>query len=274
VVVQQARLAWLPAALLLVGVLHGSARAQDAYSWSRYHAEPPLSTVLPEALSVPPSPVESGALGERPSRELVDNLDGSYSYDEIGFSARVDGEGRVAIRDKPSIRPNILISPLFFAVYGTFDATDMVMHWLGEDPYQYQKMMFLERTFEERARMRERYAQKTMERALRELPDYLERIWTYERWPLELRKRVLFALWDECAEDGNALMIKGGAEARAVIERFVRSNLAPGTPSAFQPEEIAQLNRLRTSRARFAPYGGSPPEMQLIAGSSPASPAE
>jgi hypothetical protein len=262
------------AALLLLAVLQRSAVAQDAYHWSRYHAEPPLSEILPEALSAPPSPVESGALGERPTRDLVDNLDGSYSYDETGFSAHVDGEGRVRIKDKSGVQAHVLITPLFLAVYGTFDATDILMRWVGEDPYQYQKMMFLERTFEERARMRERYARKNMKRAIRELPDYLSRIWSYDPWPPDLRRRVLFALWDECAEEGNSLMVAGGAQARAVIEDFVRENLGPGSPDAFRAEEIARLNELRTSSAAFAPYAGSRPAPALLADSAPPPSAE
>lgn len=264
----------LAAALLLVAGIQKAAHAQDAFQWSRYHAEPPLSQVLPEALAAPPSPVESGALGETPSRELVDNLDGSYSYDETGFSAHVDAEGRVTLRDKPSIRAKLIITPLFLVVAGTFDATDMLMRWLGQDPYRYQKMMFLERTFEERARMRARHTRVTMERAIRELPAYLDRIWTYDRWPPELRRRVLFALWDECAEDGNSLMVAGGAHARAVIEAYIRSNLGPGSPGAFDREEMARLNEMRTSRARFAPYEGSRSSPALIAGSAPQLPAE
>lgn len=261
-------MASIPAALLLLGALGRQASAQDAFAWSRYHAEPPLGTVLPEALAPPPSPVESGKLGERPSRALVDNLDGSYSYDETGFSAHVDGEGRVTLEDKPGVRANLFISPLFLAAYGTFDATDILMRWLGEDPYRYQKMMFLERTFDERARMRARYARENMEWALRELPEYLARIWEYERWPAELRRRVLFALWDECAEDGNDLVVAGGAEARALIEGFVRSNLAPGSRDAFEPEELARLNSLRTSRRRFEPYDDTSSGPALIAGSA------
>jgi hypothetical protein len=243
--------------LLVVGT--APARAQDSYHWPRQHAAPPLSEILPEALSPPPSPVEKGNDAERPKRDLVHNTDGTFTYEERTFTARVDGEGRVAFNDKPSIQAHVLISPLFIAAYGTFDATDILMRWLGEDPYQYQKAKFLERTFEERARMRKRHTRRTMERALHELPDYLADVWRYEEWSIDLRKRVLFALWDECAEDGNPLMVRGGAEARAIIEGFVRAHLGPDSPHAFRADELVRLNALRTSQARFAPYPGAEP---------------
>ena len=47
---------------------------------------------------------------------------------------------------------------------------------------------------------------------------------------------------------------EGGAEARASIERFIARRIPPGHRHAFTGGELAELNRVRTSRHTFAPY--------------------
>ena len=244
------------------------AKAQDNYHWARHHAAPPLSEILPESLPAPPSPVETGKQ-ERPKTDLVEQDDGSYAHDATGFTARVAADGRVSIRDKSSFQGQLIITPFFIAIAGTFDATDILMRWLGEDPYQYEKAQFLKETFERRAQMREVHSKKNMERALGELPEYLGRVWRYGGWPVELRRRVLFALWDECAEKGNALMRRGGGEARLLIVRFVRENLGADSPLGYQPDEVAYLNSVRSSSQPFAPYGDEVGMEMMVAASAP-----
>jgi hypothetical protein len=246
----------------LLALVCAASRPADAQHWPRQHPTLPLSETIPEALPAPPNPVEAGR-GERPARNLRRD-DGGYTHDATGFTARVYPDGRVELHDKSAVQGQLVLTPLYIAFAGTLDATDLVMRWLGEDPYQYQKAKFLEQTFEERAEMRRRYDLSTMDRALAELPDYLAAVWHQTGWPIELRRRVLFALWDECAEDGDGdgeLVTRGGRHARFLIEQFIRTQLGPDSDRGYRPEELAELNRLRRSHHRFSPYRApTPPE--------------
>jgi hypothetical protein len=97
----------------------------------------------------------------------------------------------------------------------------------------------------------------TMRSALDDLPLYLFSIWTAPRWSQTLKRRVLFELWDECAEDerdGNSLVVSGATEARGTIVEFIRLNLPEGSRDGFSREELAALNARRGSRRPFAPY--------------------
>jgi hypothetical protein len=109
-----------------------------------------------------------------------------------------------------------------------------------------------------------------MERALADLPAYLQAVWAYPGWSPSTRRRVLFALWDEAAEEGNDLIVEGGERARNTIARFIAAKLPPGSPDAFTDKELVALNRARTSRTRFQPYEpaespGEEPSEQLMA---------
>jgi hypothetical protein len=244
------------AALFVIMTVAGSARAQGVH-WPRQHAEPPLEESVEGALPPPPSPVERGERGPDNRTGPADD-DGGYTYEATGFEARIGADGRVRFHDRSSIRGEGIVTPFFLFVVGSIDVTDMIMRRLGQDPYGYEKRAFLESTFEQRARMRMRFDERTMETALVALPSYLGRVWRYQPWDAALRKRVLFALWDECAEDGNPLMREGGAQARRIIEEFMRSELPEGSPAGFTAAEIAALNRRRTSERAFAPYRTEP----------------
>lgn len=247
---------WFRAAIAAFAIaLPSSALAQDNYHWPRQHAAPPLSQTVPDALAAPLSPVDSPRGAEHTTGELTDDdIVGGYEHDGTGFEARISLDGRVSFRDKLPISGDGFVTPIFAMAFGAFDVTDVAMRAAGQDPYQYHKARFLEQTFEARARLRMSHDRAVMARALRTLPDYLEAVWDYQAWDPNLRKRVLFALWDECAERGNDFIIRGGAEARAVIERYIRAELPAGGPHGFTDAEIAALNRIRSSKARFAPY--------------------
>ncbi len=193
------------------------------------------------------------------SPDFVSNGDGSYRHDTKTWSARVGADGRVHLSDKPSIQGGLIFAPPLIVFGGTFDATDMLMRWLGEDPYQYQKLQFMKRTFERRAVMRKRASARQMERALVALPAYLRAVWNQTSWSPALRRRVLFALWDEAAERGNAQTRDGGRRARRLIELFVQTNLPPGSPKGYTARELMVLNQARTSIASFTPYRSGGP---------------
>jgi hypothetical protein len=86
-------------------------------------------------------------------------------------------------------------------------------------------------------------------RALYHLPGLLAATWRNEAWAPGERRRILFEIWDSCAEDS------AGDFARATIIAFIRRELPEGSPHAYSREVLAQLNLVRTSRARFEPYG-------------------
>lgn len=132
--------------------------------------------------------------------------------------------------------------------------------WAGNDPYLAEKLKVMESTRAERREMRRAHDVMVMQRALDDLPRYLEAVWSRPGWSASTRRELLFALWDEAAEDGNELLRQGGAEARRIIEQYVARRLPPGSRHAFGGAELARLNRSRHSRQEFAPYDREAPE--------------
>jgi len=247
---------WQLGILAACVVVGPRAAAAQGVHWPRQHAEPPLETTVPGALAPMPNPAEAPHEAEHTTGEMVPRGDGTYHWDSPGFEAHVSANGTVDFHDKSWIHTDsVLVLPGFLMAAGTFDVTDLVMRATGEDPYQSEKLRFLERTFDQRAAMRMRSDRAVMARALHRLPSYLGDVWQYHGWNPALRRRILFALWDECAEHGNQLLRTGGAQARATIEAFVRRELPADSPEGFSRDELAALNRIRTSEQRFDPYG-------------------
>jgi hypothetical protein len=101
--------------------------------------------------------------------------------------------------------------------------------------------------------MKRHHDELLMDRALSNLPTYLDSIWSEESWDARTRRRILFALWDECAEGGSASLRAGGARARRIIEGFIRSRLPTGSPQGYTEAELIAFNHGRTSMQEFAP---------------------
>jgi hypothetical protein len=138
----------------------------------------------------------------------------------------------------------------------TFDTTDSAMRAVREDPYLAEKLRLMEDTFADRVAMRRAWDEVVMQRALDDLPRYLDSVWRQRAWSPDVRRRVLFALWDEAAEDGdgNQLVADGGTEARRLIEEFIAYRIPPASRDGFRTHELVRLNRMRQSRQAFAPY--------------------
>lgn len=227
---------------------------KGSYS-SQYHAVPPLPEVYSSPMPSLPPPVgmSSGSEGSQgPSR--MDNDDGGYDVSQPGFKAYVGADGSIDFGGD-SVGKSAGINPLYgvLAVL-QFGATDSVMRALGEDPYLAQKLALLNETFDERVAMRQLYDERVMHRALSHLPRYLDAVWDNRAWSAAERRRILFALWDEAAEEGNELLVAGGERARTIIESFIRRRMPEGSGDGFDAMELAELNRLRTSHQRFLPY--------------------
>jgi hypothetical protein len=144
--------------------------------------------------------------------------------------------------------------------------------WAGNDPYLPEKLKVMEATRAERWEMRRAHDVMVMQRALDDLPRYLDAVWSRPGWSASTRRELLFALWDEAAEDGNELLRQGGAEARRIIEQYVAWRLPPGSRHAFGGAELARLNRARQSRQAFAPYDRKAPERREEDGSDAPAP--
>jgi hypothetical protein len=140
-------------------------------------------------------------------------------------------------------------------VVASFDVTDMLMRAVGQDPYAYEKLKLLDSTREERARLRLKHRRVVMQRALDQLPAYVNTIWSRSEIPVATRRRVLFELWEEAAERGSPDEVAGGAQARRTIEMFVVDKLPPGSRDAFTAQELAAFNRTRDCLTAFLPYG-------------------
>jgi hypothetical protein len=176
----------------------------------------------------------------RPPPELRARADGGYSFSGHVFDAVIRPDGEVEFEDRPPV------SVEGFGQFG-FDVTDALQRGAGNDPYRAEREWFMNETEEIRERLAARATQRVAREALAGLEDRLRRVWTSDR-SVRDRKRALFEMWDECAED------ETGAEARTRILAFIRREVAQGSTDEYSTDELARLNRDRTSQARFDPY--------------------
>jgi hypothetical protein len=134
-----------------------------------------------------------------------------------------------------------------------FDATDELMRAAGMDPYLAEKLAFMDRTRDERMQIAARWRSDSLREALHRMPRELERLWRAGGDPTA-RRRLLFQLWDECAESGSPEVLATARAVRGTVLAFIRRRLPRGSRHGYGDEELAALNRARTSRERFAPY--------------------
>jgi hypothetical protein len=133
------------------------------------------------------------------------------------------------------------------------DWTDFAMRRFGDDPYASKKLQFLDSTRAERVHMGARFRREQLAMASQRMQRNLERLWTTVPDPIE-RKRLVFELWDDCAESGPADLIEAGAAARAMVVGFILARLPRGSATGYTNAELVELNRTRRSTAMFAPY--------------------
>lgn len=134
------------------------------------------------------------------------------------------------------------------------DLNDEILRLFGDDPYAYDKRRFMEQTRDARLRLAIAACKERLDRAVLEIRGRLERIDGDPTVPLEQKKRLMFELWDECAESGSDEVLLVAAIVRATIVAYIREHFPAQGPLAFSPGEIAVLNERRRSKARFAPY--------------------
>jgi hypothetical protein len=124
--------------------------------------------------------------------------------------------------------------------------SDGLMRRAGQDPYAANKRRIFDETHELRAGMAAVAREHATRNSLRHLEERLAALWNDSRRPAPTRRRLLFELWDECDET------PAGRHARATIEAFIRRR-----GIRYSADELAELDRRRTSRQRFAPPGSS-----------------
>jgi hypothetical protein len=187
-----------------------------------------------------------------PSGELKPKGHGTYESDHPTFTARVARDGTVKLEDKPDVdvhwnwrRP--------LEIVGKLAIDDAIMRRKGIDPYASEKLKWLDKTRDERFAIGKQYRKDQLAKSAELMRDNLARLWERER-DATARKQLVFALWDECAETGDAELVDGGKQARAYLIGFVRSHLPAGGATAYTAAELAALNKRKRSSATFAPY--------------------
>jgi len=207
---------------------------------------PPNALRFPDRTPLPVPGKGPGPLGP----DAKPDGDGGYRFERTTFVARVRRDGTVKIEDNPDINGRFT----GLGIAASFDLTDMIMRAIGDDPYAFEKLKILDATREARAGMAREDRSGRIRAALVRLPRDLARIWAYERWDAAERRRVLFRLWDEVVEEGEAELVRAGAQVRGIICNFIRQHLSAGGPAAYTSEELAELNRRRKSKTAFDPY--------------------
>ena len=179
---------------------------------------------------------------------MVPDGNGRRRVDDGPTTAHVERDGRVSFEDKPSVGFELPI-----ITGGSFELTDLAMRMAGEDPYSARKLDLLDRTRPERMQMAATERSSNLKDAALRTPATLEGIW---RGPGDLagKRRLLFTLWDECAETGSAEVLASARAVRASIVAFIRRRLPRGSRAGYSDRELDTLNARRTSRERFAPY--------------------
>ena len=219
--------------------------------------------------ALPPDAGPSSVLtADGPARstllELEPTGDGGYRYRTGGFVAEIHDDGSVSFTDKTSRsglahggdRGNATApygaaitsqraDPAAVLGSGSFDPTAVIMRAMGQDPYEAERSCFLDDTRDLRADLREQHDL----RQLAQLRTALERAWSSSE-PALARRARLFAMWDECREDGGV-----GPRARELVVSFIRQNLPRASPAAYTDAELDALNARRASAEVFRPYG-------------------
>jgi hypothetical protein len=109
-----------------------------------------------------------------------------------------------------------------------YDLSDEYARARGQDPYEAEKVTFLNDTFDMRMKLAGRFHKQALHDALDALPDRLQLIWTDPHLTPAERRQIIYVLWDETADDA------GGAAARKIITAFVDENFTPADAARFK----------------------------------------
>jgi hypothetical protein len=179
---------------------------------------------------------------------LKPRSDGSYDYDGHVYRARVLRDGQVEFADngtQAELRPSLIP----FKVTG--DISDLVeRHVLGKELYSAEKLWFLDQTRELRDKLATAYRLEEAARARRELEKQLQRILEDRALDAAQKHGALFALWQDCGDDGQA------EATRRQVESFVQRFMPRGSDLGFTQDELDRMNAQRAGMRQFRPYAG------------------
>jgi len=173
------------------------------------------------------------------------------------YHAEISSDGRIKFRDRPNVEiEGIRISEEYLipVIAGRFDVTDAIMASLGETLYPYRKLKLMDESREMRAGMAQADHAHQLKKALKNYSRHLHWLWNQAPLPVWERKKALFALWDECAEEGSVAVLTTARSIRAKTLMFIRKKLPKGTQHAYSTSELETLNQQRQSSEKFAPY--------------------
>ena len=246
------RAARLPAILLLVSCQTASSPLLARSPFTSHGTQPGSVAPLGTLVTRVPGLTRERLLRRRffpESKYRIRKLrDGRIRFIHPGFTVDVRPDGTVHFHDKS-------LSGLKLALGFAFDLTDTIMRAKGQDPYAAAKLQFLRETRPWRLRLRRRWRRRTSRRALAAVDTRLQTIWKDPKLNLETKKRIFFQLWDELQESGTGPLAERARIARLRILSFIETHLPPTGPGSYSPGELARLNRKRTSKHFFDPYG-------------------
>ena len=177
------------------------------------------------------------------SPHLVRRPDGSQVYTGHAFTATVRPDGSVDFADRGAVDAEAMLQ----GRPATFDVTDMVMRSSGQDPYRAEREWFMEETEEVRVALEVADAARLRRTALARIPGQLAVIWS-RATPAPIRRRAIFAMWDDCDEQGDGLLV------RERVIAFIRMEIPSTSADAFTTEELRRWNADRESTEAFLPY--------------------
>jgi hypothetical protein len=183
-------------------------------------------------------------LEQRPAPRLHHGTDGNYRYEGPVFTALIGQDGSVTFVDRPPVE----LGPIPIPLSGSFDLNDAIEKQLGKELYPAEKRWFLEHTAELRRSLSDSAQARSLARGALHLRGQLELIAEDGGLPAVRKRELIFELWDDCAPDDV------GEQAQRIVEQFIRDRMPSGSALAYDPAELAQLNRRRASPRPFDPY--------------------
>jgi hypothetical protein len=174
------------------------------------------------------------------SVELKAQKDGTHTSEKTTFKATVNRDGTVDFKDKRNWQQKSWYR-------AEFDVTDAFMRNQGDDPYASAKREYLDRTRDQRVEIGKRYRAEQLGQSAKLMASNLARLWAMISDPAK-RKEELLALWDECAETGDEVLVEGGAAARRLVINWIHAKHV-----VFTQAELTAFNARKKSKATFAP---------------------
>jgi hypothetical protein len=135
-------------------------------------------------------------------------------------------------------------------ISGGFDVGDALMN---SDPYGAEKMNFIRQTKEARDALYAQHKKQGLAHSKMDMRIRLNAVLT-KAINSATKRAQIFAMWDECIENGNDDEHQAATIARETVIDFVKEHFAVASSDAYSAAELSELNAKRTSTALFAPY--------------------